>query len=86
MKFEDAIKRSIKEFLKGKYPKKLAELKEEGLIYTPEWFDAFEDSLNEANGKKTSPKKKASKKPVEEAPVYEEDDEFGLGGLGYAKE
>lgn len=83
MKFEDAIKRSIKEFLKGKYPKKLAELKEDGLIYTPEWFDAFEDSLKEANGKKSDPKKKDTKE--DDVPAYDDEDDFGLGGLGYAK-
>lgn len=82
MKFEDAIKRSIKEFLRGKYPKKLAELKEDGLTFTPEWFDAFEDSLDEAKGRKSA---KSKAKVKEESPAYEDTEEFGLGGLGYAK-
>ena len=82
MKFEDAVKRSVQEFLKGKYPKKIAELKEEGLIYTPEWFDAFEDSLKEAKGK--GDKKKPKKDRVEDTPAYIEEDEFELGGLGRA--
>lgn len=80
MKFEDAVKRSIREFKKGKYPAKLAELKEEGLLYTPEWFDAFEDSLKEAKGEK----KKPEKDRVEDTPAYIEEDEFELGGLGSA--
>lgn len=84
MKFEDAIKLSIKEFSRGKYPKKLDELKDEGLLFTPEWFDAFEESLDEATGKKSAKTKSKRKAPEDESPEYDGTETFGLGGLGYA--
>lgn len=48
MTFQDAVKKSIKAFLTGKAPKALAELKqdEEGLKYTPEYFDELEDAFD----------------------------------------
>ena len=45
MKFEDAIRLSISNFLNGKLPDELGKLNEEGLTYTPEWFDTFEETL-----------------------------------------
>lgn len=51
MTFEDAIIKSIKNFMSGKIPEKLNEVTEEGLKYTPEYFDEFEQEIN---SKKTS--------------------------------
>lgn len=47
MTFEDAIKKSIKAFMSGKMPLKVASLKEDGLFYTPEYFDELEVELLE---------------------------------------
>jgi len=45
MKFEDAVKRSIKEFMRGKMPKITSELAGEDLFHTPEYFDELEEEL-----------------------------------------
>lgn len=45
MTFDEAVKKSIKVFLKGKLPMKTGELKEEGLFFTPEYFDELEADL-----------------------------------------
>jgi len=45
MDFNKAIKQSISNFLEGRVPKALVELKEGELIYTPEYFDALEEDL-----------------------------------------
>lgn len=45
MKIEVAVRRSIKNFMSGKLPEKTGSMKEEGLFYTPEFFDALEDKL-----------------------------------------
>jgi len=45
MTFNEAVKKSIKVFLKGKMPMKTSELKEDGLVYTPEYFDELEEEL-----------------------------------------
>jgi len=45
MTFNEAVKKSIKVFLKGKMPMKTSELKEDGLFYTPEYFDELEEEL-----------------------------------------
>lgn len=73
MKFEDAIVESIKGFYDGKMPKSLSELSEKGLNYSPEWFDAFEETIKNGGDKIEKPKKKAK------------DEEEGLGGFLDAK-
>ena len=45
MKIEVAVRKSIKNFMSGKLPEKTGDMKEEGLFYTPEFFDALEDKL-----------------------------------------
>jgi|TARA_R110002124_G_scaffold287087_1_gene470214 hypothetical protein len=47
MTFDEAVKKSVKVFLQGKMPIKTGELKEEGLFYTPEYFNELEDELLE---------------------------------------
>ena len=45
MKFEDAIKKSIRGFIEGKVPRNIAEMSEEGLMYTPEYMDKLEEAM-----------------------------------------
>tara|TARA_R110002167_G_C12602528_1_gene645190 strand:+ start:775 stop:969 length:195 start_codon:yes stop_codon:yes gene_type:complete len=45
MTFDQAVKKSIKVFMQGKLPMKTGELKEEGLFFTPAYFDELEDDL-----------------------------------------
>ena len=45
MKFEEAIAKSIKSFFDGKIPEKTSEINEDGLFYTPEYFDELEERL-----------------------------------------
>ena len=45
MKFEDAVKRSIKAFRSGEMPQNLVESMDEKLRYTPEFFDEVEKEL-----------------------------------------
>ena len=45
MQFQDAVKLSIEKFLDGKMPEQTAGLSEEGLYYTPEYFDALEEEI-----------------------------------------
>jgi len=53
MDFTSAIKKSIANFLEGKVPESLMELKEGELIYTPEYFNELEEDLkNEPEVKK----------------------------------
>tara|TARA_B100000780_G_C21005305_1_gene402365 strand:- start:196 stop:378 length:183 start_codon:yes stop_codon:yes gene_type:complete len=47
MTFDEAVKKSIKVFLKGKMPMKTGELKSEGLFYTPDYFDQLEEDILE---------------------------------------
>ena len=47
MTFDQAVKKSIKVFMQGKLPMKTDQLKEEGLFYTPEYFDELEEDLLE---------------------------------------
>tara|TARA_R110002074_G_scaffold197498_2_gene364475 strand:+ start:266 stop:454 length:189 start_codon:yes stop_codon:yes gene_type:complete len=42
MKFEQAVQKSIKSFLKGDMPEKLTEMSEDGLTYTPDFFDEMQ--------------------------------------------
>ena len=59
MTFDDAVKKSIKVFLQGKMPRKTGELAEEGLFYTPEYFDELEeDLLDEPTDSKKSKEEK----------------------------
>jgi hypothetical protein len=45
MKFEDAVKKSIKNFMQGKLPISTNELIEDGIFHTPEYFDELEESI-----------------------------------------
>tara|TARA_R110000851_G_scaffold13149_3_gene45102 strand:+ start:314 stop:508 length:195 start_codon:yes stop_codon:yes gene_type:complete len=45
MTFDEAVKKSIKVFLQGKMPMNTGKLKEEGLFYTPQYFDELEGDL-----------------------------------------
>ncbi len=47
MTFQEAVKKSIIQFMDGKLPKNLMEVSEGELYYTPEYFDGFEKSLEE---------------------------------------
>ena len=47
MKFDVAIKRSIKAFLDGRLPSSLIEAQGKDLIYTPEYLDELEVSFAE---------------------------------------
>jgi hypothetical protein len=47
MTFDEAVKKSIKVFMQGKMPMNTANLKEEGLFFTPEYFDELEEDLLE---------------------------------------
>lgn len=61
MTFDEAVKKSIKVFLKGKMPMKTGELKADGLFYTPEYFDELEEELLD----KPTNSKKDKKKELE---------------------
>tara|TARA_B110000091_G_C13804946_1_gene472049 strand:- start:1381 stop:1581 length:201 start_codon:yes stop_codon:yes gene_type:complete len=45
MKFEDAIKKSIKSFLAGKTPEALRATKDADFRYSSEYFDMLEEEL-----------------------------------------
>lgn len=45
MKFEDAVEKSIKAFLKGKMPEELMKVQEGEILYTPEYMDELEADL-----------------------------------------
>jgi hypothetical protein len=47
MTFDEAVKKSIKVFINGKMPMKTSELVEDGLLYTPEFFDEMEEEFLE---------------------------------------
>lgn len=83
MKFEDGIRLSIKNFLEGNMPKELAATKEEGLKYTPEWFDTFEETFKDRDSEmveEDEPKKKSKKKKKSDNTAMDD-----LKGLGYAE-
>lgn len=48
MNFQDAVRKSIKNFLDGKMPKNLTEMNEGEIVFTPEYFDGFAESLQDA--------------------------------------
>jgi hypothetical protein len=60
MKFEDAVKKSVKQFLAGKMPEATNKLVEGGIFFTPDYFDELEAELAE-----DEPKAKKSKKKKE---------------------
>jgi hypothetical protein len=62
MEIRDAFQLAIKKFLDGTMPKELSSLKEEGLKYTPEYFDMMEKDLAEIRVPQKSKKKKAGEK------------------------
>ncbi len=45
MKFQDAVKKSIKEFMRGKTPSATNEMSEGGIFHTPEYFDELEEMI-----------------------------------------
>ena len=45
MKFEDAIEKSIKSFLKGRTPEELTKVQDNPVIYTPDYMDELEEDL-----------------------------------------
>jgi hypothetical protein len=45
MKFEDAIEKSIKAFLKGRLPEELVKVTEGNILYTPDYMDELEAEL-----------------------------------------
>jgi len=57
MKFEDAVKKSVKAFMEGKMPESTNDLIEEGIFYTPEYFDELEASLMDEEPPKKNTKK-----------------------------
>jgi len=63
MKFEQAVKKSIKDFLAGKVPANLMRQSEDGLIYTPEYLDKIEEQMLDAPA---DTKKKNKKETVDE--------------------
>tara|TARA_R100000935_G_C2796618_1_gene148442 strand:- start:711 stop:905 length:195 start_codon:yes stop_codon:yes gene_type:complete len=48
MKFEQAVKKSIKDFMAGKVPANLMRQSDKGLIYTPEYLDKIEEQMLDA--------------------------------------
>jgi len=66
MKFEDAIKKSVKDFLKGNTADKISEATEGGIYYSPAFFDEFEEKFLEANEETKGSKKKSKSKKGEE--------------------
>ena len=47
MKFDDAIKKSIKAFIGGKLPQQLIEAQGKEIIYTPEYLDELAEMPEE---------------------------------------
>jgi hypothetical protein len=45
MTFDEAVKKSIKQFMAGKLLTETAKLKEDGIFYSPEFFDDLEEEL-----------------------------------------
>jgi len=63
MKFEDAVKKSIKGFLAGKSADKTSEDVEGGVYYTQAFFDEFEEKfLVATEDERKNKKSKKSKK------------------------
>jgi len=50
MKFEEAIVKSIKNFMDGNMPTSTGKTSERGeIFYTPDYFDAYEEALEEGD-------------------------------------
>jgi hypothetical protein len=64
MKFEDAVKKSIKSFLAGKAPKETAGVMGGDMFFTPDYFDELELEL--LAEKKPKKGKKKAKEMVDE--------------------
>jgi len=62
MTFEEAIRRSIRAYLKGKIPESVKEAKGE-LRYTPEYFDELEERVLNPDKKKKKSKDDDEDKP-----------------------
>ena len=45
MKFQDAVKKSIRNFMNGQVPPATEGLDSEGVFHTPEYFDQMEEDL-----------------------------------------
>tara|TARA_R110002124_G_scaffold255698_1_gene421285 strand:+ start:620 stop:799 length:180 start_codon:yes stop_codon:yes gene_type:complete len=45
MKFEDAVKKSIKAFMNGKSPAATSDVGEEAIFHTPAYFDELEEQM-----------------------------------------
>jgi hypothetical protein len=52
MEFSAAVKKSIKEFVAGKVPPQVSDMKEGGLYYTPSFFDEYEKQYSGEESKK----------------------------------
>jgi hypothetical protein len=51
MKFEDAIKKSIRSFMDGNMPKGMMEQMESEPMYTPEYYDELEKDMDTKEAK-----------------------------------
>lgn len=49
MKFEDAVEKSIKAFLKGNLPEELIKAQGASVLYTPEYMEEFSAELADAD-------------------------------------
>jgi hypothetical protein len=54
MKFQDAVKKSIRNFMNGKMPSETSGMAEGEIFHTPEYFDEMEEDLLGDNKKKES--------------------------------
>lgn len=45
MKFEDAVKKSIKAFMNGKSPAATSDVGEQAIFHTPAYFDELEEQM-----------------------------------------
>tara|TARA_B110000259_G_C13683510_1_gene269314 strand:+ start:131 stop:310 length:180 start_codon:yes stop_codon:yes gene_type:complete len=50
MKFQDAVKKSIKAFMNGKTPQATDEMSEGGIFHTPAYFDELEEQMLSDDG------------------------------------
>ena len=50
MKFQDAVKKSIKAFINGKIPQATDEMSEGGIFHTPAYFDELEEQMLSDDG------------------------------------
>lgn len=56
MDYDDLIRKSIKQFLNGRMPEETAKLYQEGVRYTPDYFNDLEKELDADTGKAKKPK------------------------------